>query len=200
MFPSSKVKALDFYGSDHRAIYVYLSRQKMSVNHPKRGRFFFEGKWMFEETFHQDLIMEWSSIRHFKDLPNKLRACKSYLQQWADCRFDKLAKKIKSLRNERLNLLDKGLPADISFDLPSLDKEIEKLMEMHWKQRGRVNWLKHGDRNTTFFHSQAQPAVKRISLKDSMMIEVVGSLRILSWRISFMIILWVYLSLHSPLW
>lgn len=35
-----------------------------------------------------------------------------------------------------------------------LNFEIEK-DKAYWEQRARLNWLKLGDRNTTFFHSQA---------------------------------------------
>lgn len=35
-----------------------------------------------------------------------------------------------------------------------LNFKIEK-DEIYWKQRARANWLKLGDKNTTFFHSHA---------------------------------------------
>lgn len=35
-----------------------------------------------------------------------------------------------------------------------LNFEIKK-NERYWEQRARINWLIFGDRNTTFFHSQA---------------------------------------------
>jgi hypothetical protein len=37
--------------------------------------------------------------------------------------------------------------------------------ETHWMQRSRANWLKHGDRNTTFFHNFASARRKKNFIK-----------------------------------
>ena len=45
---------------------------------------------------------------------------------------------------------------------------IENLLdqeELLWLQRGRANWLLHGDRNTSFFHRAASARKKRNCIK-----------------------------------
>ena len=37
--------------------------------------------------------------------------------------------------------------------------------EMFWLQRGRANWLMHGDRNTAFFHNAATARKKRNNIR-----------------------------------
>lgn len=46
--------------------------------------------------------------------------------------------------------------------------KIELLLEkeeMYWIQRARTNWLKHGDRNSNFFHHYASARRKRNKVK-----------------------------------
>ena len=40
--------------------------------------------------------------------------------------------------------------------------------EIYWAQRSRVAWLKHGDRNTKFFHSKASQQRRRNYIKGIM--------------------------------
>jgi hypothetical protein len=53
---------------------------------------------------------------------------------------------------------------DLMELIKSKEKEIDSLLlqeEMWWSQRSRVLWLKHGDKNTSFFHKIASHRKKK---------------------------------------
>jgi len=75
---------------------------------------------------------------------------------------------MKKLKQE-LETLRRGLMTDASL---AAQKEIllrlELLLEQEeiiWVQRARANWLKHGDRNTNFFHHYASARKRRNMVK-----------------------------------
>ncbi|KAK5839779.1 hypothetical protein PVK06_008618 [Gossypium arboreum] len=92
------------------------------------------------------------------DLLQKLENLKRGLRQWAG-QLKVNRKKRKEVLMEKLAKLaeaerdDKNLAELIDTKI-HLNFEIEK-NECYWERRARLNWLKFGDKNTTFFHCQA---------------------------------------------
>lgn len=87
----------------------------------------------------------------------KLQCCQFALKWWSLSKFGNICKLLKD-KNMRLTLLQQTEdPADWDSIL-TLQREIAQLLEMEdlqWKQRGKRNWFRGGDRNTQYFHSWA---------------------------------------------
>ena len=50
----------------------------------------------------------------------------------------------------------------------SLSKKMDELLqkqEIYWAQQSRINWLKHGNRNTKFFHAKASKRRRKNFIK-----------------------------------
>ena len=77
-------------------------------------------------------------------------------------------KRIHELEKE-LELLRRGPILDESTaDQKQILYKIELLLEqeeLHWLQRGRANWLQHGDSNTNFFHNFASARRNKNTIK-----------------------------------
>ncbi|XP_052481170.1 uncharacterized protein LOC128035464 [Gossypium raimondii] len=98
------------------------------------------------------------------ELLQRLERLKEGLKEWARrIQFNrKKSKRILTAKLEELVVaeMDDMALAELIDTKISLNFEIEK-DECYWEQRARTNWLKFGDKNTKFFHSQASQRKKR---------------------------------------
>ncbi|KAH1055129.1 hypothetical protein J1N35_033194 [Gossypium stocksii] len=117
------------------------------------------------------LVRRWGDSAE-GSIPNKLEWLGYQMQSWSRSRSREVKENRVELE-ERLDFLfNQELSDEILEDIMEvqlgLNLEADK-EELFWEQRARVNWLKNGDRNTTFFHNiavQRQSRGRIAELKD----------------------------------
>ncbi|KAA3456692.1 reverse transcriptase [Gossypium australe] len=123
----------------------------------------FVGRWFTWESgkflasnIRERLDREWGEDSGSVNV--KLEKLGRRLQQWSFFK-NRMDRKQRMILEDRLNYLYNQDPSDeilaeITDVQMSLNWEADK-EELFWEQRARVNWLKNGDRNTSYFHKVA---------------------------------------------
>jgi len=124
-----------------------------------------------EEIVEEIVQASWARARamgHAPDLMSKVQAVHHDLHYWDRNILKKPVQRVKKLKRD-LEAVRRGPLTD---EFIAVEKEIllrlELLMEQEeitWVQRARANWLKHGDRNTSYFHHFASTRKKRNMVK-----------------------------------
>lgn len=160
--------------SDHRPIWIDTEHFDGELLRKRSGGLRFEAKWLQEETVEEIVKSAWERAKLAgigPSLADRTRAVHADLHAWDRNTLKGPKKRISKLKRE----LEKLKAGPLNSDTRSRQKEVQVLLEnildqeeLYWLQRGRANWLLHGDRNTAFFHKAAMARKKRNQIKKLM--------------------------------
>jgi hypothetical protein len=167
LFPMAATSNEQHHRSDHRPVVVDTEFHDESLIRRRSGGKKFEARWLAEESVNEIVKTAWEKAKLLGIAPSlaqRTSAVHSSLHEWDRTTLKGPKKRIAKLKKE-LEQLRRGA---VTPDSIGRQKEIKVLIEnlleqeeIYWIQRGRANWLMHGDRNTSYFHNAATARKKR---------------------------------------
>ncbi|KAK6136603.1 hypothetical protein DH2020_029636 [Rehmannia glutinosa] len=159
LYPTAIATNLEFYHSDHRPVKIILGPDFVTRRAGRnKNQFRFESCWLLENDFEAVVEAGWKASPINYPLQERLRICGEYINEWADSRFRRLSKRIKDGRRKLNQLKNHRMWEYSTHQIFELEQDIERLQsqeETYWRQRSRNLWLASGDRNSKYFHTQA---------------------------------------------
>jgi hypothetical protein len=166
MFEDMEVEVMARRSFDHHPIFLIFFNHK-KVARRKKGFFRMEAGWSTQPEFAEIVQNSWTARcprgDPWTNVQGKMKRCKKSIQVWVKKVVNATEESIRE-KSRALEILQTEESGHAKEEEVWLKDEIENLLEkeeVKWKQRAKKDWLRHGDRNTKYFHASATQKRRR---------------------------------------
>ena len=161
-FEKAKCYHIHNEASDHCMLLLHTEPKDRN----RKRRFWFDRRWLQYKEVHGVVKRAWGKEQmgsRLFQVKNRIKECRMALLSWnkslksnARCDIDRIKKEIQEVRGRSTPDRRQRM-----WELKRRLADAYKKEELFWGQKARVNWLREGDKNSSYFHAVVAGRRKR---------------------------------------